>query len=321
MTRVASLITVLLLAVAAQAAQAELAAHSLLSAGRVDVAIADLQSHLRSTPNDAEAYYLLCRAYYGLQQWDEAISAAQKAIGLDPNNSKYHMWLGRSYGEKAERSSWFSAIGLARKVHSEFEKAVQLDGRNLAAQADLAEYYVDAPSFLGGGKDKARAQAEKLAPMSAATAHWVRAQVAEKESNWGVAEDEYHAAIKASGNEASYWLNLASFYRHRGQFKEMEEAISSASKAQINKNDVWVDAADLLYRAGRNYPQAAQFLERYLSSNATTEDAPAFQAHYLLGSVLEKQGDKQHAADQYRAALALAQNFSPAQQALDRLNH
>ena len=44
-----------------------------------------------------------------------------------------------------------------------------------------------------------------------------------------------------------------------------------------------------------------------------------FQAHYLLGQILEKQGDKQEAADQYRAALALAKDYDRAREALQRL--
>jgi hypothetical protein len=50
------------------------------------------------------------------------------------------------------------------------------------------------------------------------------------------------------------------------------------------------------------------------------EAAPAFKAHYLLGTVLEHQGDKPGAAQEYRASLSLAKSFVLAQNALDRLN-
>jgi tetratricopeptide (TPR) repeat protein len=301
-------------------ADAEMAAQALLSQGRVDVAIADLRQHLREQPNDAEAYHLLCRAHYSLQHWDSAIRAAQKAVALDPENSDYHLWLGRSYGEKAEHSSWLTAIGLARKVRTEFETSVQLNSRNVAAQSDLAEFYMEAPAFLGGGKDKARTQAQRLATMDPASAHWVKAALAERDHDWTLAENEYRAAIQSSGNQAQYWLSLASFYRRRGRLDAMEDAVNHASTAEIKKSDVWVDAAEILYRAGRNFPGAIQFLRRYLDSNDTVADAPAFQAHYLLGSILEKQGDKQAAAGEYRAALALAHDFSLAQQALVRVS-
>ncbi len=83
---------------------------------------------------------------------------------------------------------------------------------------------------------------------------------------------------------------------------------------------VLVDAAETLVRAGRNFPLAVQLLRRYIASGSPSEDAPTFKAHYLLGTILEKQGDKPGAAQQYSAALTLARNFSRAKDALNRVN-
>ena len=77
-------------------------------------------------------------------------------------------------------------------------------------------------------------------------------------------------------------------------------------------------AADFLIRSNLDFPQAEDFLRRYLSG-ATVEEAPAFKAHYLLGGLLEKDGNKVAAAQEYRAALALVSSFAPAQSALNRL--
>jgi hypothetical protein len=48
------------------------------------------------------------------------------------------------------------------------------------------------------------------------------------------------------------------------------------------------------------------------------EDAPVCEAHYLLATIPERQGDKQP-AEQYGAALSQAKSFSPARDALDHL--
>src|SRR5229473_9530 len=121
-----SLILVLALFPSAALAAADESAPALLAAGRADDAITTLHSKINSSPNDAEAYNLLCRAYFSMGDWDRGISACEKAIALDPNNSRYHMWLGRIYGEKADGSSFFSAASLAGKVRTEFETAVDL---------------------------------------------------------------------------------------------------------------------------------------------------------------------------------------------------
>ncbi len=292
----------------------------MLAAGRVDDAITTLQQELSTAPNDAQAHNLLCRAHFTLGEWDRGISACEKAVALEPNNSRYHLWLGRIYGEKADASNFLTAAGLARKVRNEFERAVQLSPDSVDARTDLAEFYLEAPGIVGGGHDKARAQAAMLAKLDPAKAHWVGGRIAEKRRDPVTAEREYRAAIEASHGNAGAWLNLALFLRRAGRLDEMEDSINRAAAAQMNQPEVLVDAAETLVRAGRNFPQAIQLLRRYLSSNSTVEEAPAFKAHYLLGTVLEKQGDKQAAAQEYRAALSLARSFSRAQDALNRLN-
>jgi len=293
---------------------------ALLASGRVDDAISTLQQEIKASPNDGEAYNLLCRAYFSLSQWDRGIAACEKAVALEPGNSTYHLWLGRIYGEKADSSSFFTAAGLAKKVRNQFESAVQLSPGDVDARTDLAEFYLEAPGIVGGGQDKARAQAATLARLDPAKAHWVNARIAEKKKDFTTAEREYRSAIEVSQGDASSWLNLALFYKHTGQFDQMEAAINHAASAQLNHPVVLVDAAETLIRTGRNFPVAIQLLRRYLSSSSTVEEAPAFKAHYLLGTALEKQGDKHAAAQEYRTALSMAKGFSRAQQALDRVS-
>src|SRR6267143_3856266 len=291
----------------------------LLAAGRVDDAITTLSGKISSAPDDAASYNLLCRAYFALTNWDRAASACEKAVSLAPNNGEYHLWLGRTYGEKADASNFFTAAGLAKKVRTEFERAVALDPNNAAGRTDLAEFYLEAPGIVGGGQDKARAQAAKLAVLDDAKAHWINGRIAEKKKDLTIAEQEYRAAIRADNGSADSWLNLASFYRHTGQLNDMEKAIDQISAAPIKASVVLVDAAETLVRAGRNFPLAVQLLRRYIASGSPSEDAPTFKAHYLLGTILEKQGDKPGAAQQYSAALTLARNFSRAKDALNRV--
>jgi TolA-binding protein len=100
----------------------------------------------------------------------------------------------------------------------------------------------------------------------------------------------------------------------------MEDAITKAVNAQKKSTNLFFDAGKLLYRAGRNLPQAAQLLAKYIAGKEKSEDAPAFEAHYLLGQIREKQGNKDDAKKEYQAALALAKDYKQAREALARLN-
>ncbi|HEX4427605.1 MAG TPA: tetratricopeptide repeat protein [Terriglobales bacterium] len=301
-------------------AVADDSAPSLLAQGRVDDAITNLRGQISSSPNDPEAHNLLCRAYYTLGEWDSGISNCERAVSLDPNNSRYHLWLGRVYGEKADKANFMTAAGLAKKVHTEFETAVQLNPNNVDARTDLAEFYLEAPGIVGGGRDKAEAQAQTLARIDPAKAHWVNARIDEKKKDLAGAEKEYRAAIESSHGSASAWLHLAQFYKHSSRLDEMDDALRHVASAPLDQADVLVDAAHLLLDTNRDLPEANKLLRRYVSSASTVEQAPAFKAHYLLGTVLEKQGDKQAAAQEYRTSLNLARSFSVAQEALNRVN-
>lgn len=290
----------------------------MLRSGRVDEAIGTLQKAVASRQNDAESFNLLCRAHLQLSQWDAAIRTCERAVALSPANSSYHLWLGRAYGRKAENANPFSQASLARKVREQFEKAVALNGDNLDARADLAEFYMEAPGFMGGGKAKAHAQADSIAAKDAARSLWIKGRLAEKDKNPAEAEKFYRSALQAR-NQPEQWLVLASFFRRQGRFGEMEAAINKAVELQKTPNNVFFDAASILWRAGRSLPQAAQLMTRYVASRNKTEEAPAFEAHYLLGQILEKQGDKAAAARQYQASLSLAQDYRQAREALKRV--
>jgi tetratricopeptide (TPR) repeat protein len=315
-----SIAVIFFFSVSIATAGADETAPSLIANGRVDEAIASLHGQISASPNDAQAHNLLCRAYFSLGEWDRGISDCEKAVALAPGNSQFHLWLGRIYGEKADGSSFIAAAGLARRVRSEFETAVRLNPANVDARSDLAEFYLEAPGVIGGGRDKAVAQASSLATIDPITAHGVKARIAEKGKDFTTAEQELRAAITASHGGASGWLNLGLFYKHRGQFDQMEKALQHIRSAPLDRPDALVDAADILIHTQRNLPEATLLLQAYLTSNAKVEQAPAFKVHFLLGAANEGLGRKKDAVSEYRTALSMAKEFRPAQQALQRVS-
>ena len=321
MRRIFQPVAVVFLAVLAWAETASPSVEQLLQSGRIDDAIAVVQKRIAINKDDAAAYNLLSRAYYALNNFDPSIKAGERAVALAPNKALYHLWLGRAYGRKAEHASWWTAASLAGKMRDQFEISVQLDSDDVDARTDLAEFYIEAPGIVGGGKDKAEMQAKAVEMRDSATAHWIRAKLAEKDKRYDVAETEYRAAIQDSGERADNWLSLASFYRKRDRLPEMEAAINKAvsSQKRAEGTSAFYDAATLLWRTGRQLPQAAQLLVKYLSSKDKVEDAPAFRAHYLLGQIYEKQGDRAGAAREYQSALKLAKDYRDAREALARV--
>src|SRR5260370_22270085 len=144
-----------------------------------------------SAPRDAPIEYLLARCYYEDEQFDSAIPHAEKAVSLDPKNSKYHELLGRLFGEKADRSGWFSALSLAKKARKEFETAVQLDERNFSAMQSLIEFDCSAPGMAGGGEDKARPEIQKLSALNAAEGRYAAGNCRRQKKDNEAADAEF----------------------------------------------------------------------------------------------------------------------------------
>jgi tetratricopeptide (TPR) repeat protein len=309
----------LLLVLMAHHSMAAASAKELLASGHVDEVIRMLHEQIGRSPSDAEAYNLLCRAHYMIEEWDPGIAACERAVNLDARSSLYALWLGRIYGEKADHSGFMTAVSLARRARASFERAVELDPGNVQARADLGEFYAEAPAIIGGGKDKARQQAEALMSLNPAMGHWVLARIAEKDKDPALAEREYRAEIAASRGGVRGWLDLANFLKYAQRYDEMEEALRQMQTAPVDHPESIMHAGNLLLRAERNYPLATQFLRRYLA--APVEEGPACRAHNLLGLALEKQGNHEGAVEELRAALALAHSYAHAQQDLKRLEH
>jgi tetratricopeptide (TPR) repeat protein len=99
----------------------------------------------------------------------------------------------------------------------------------------------------------------------------------------------------------------------------MQATVNKSLTARREAGISLFDGASLLMNGGRDFPQAIKMFRQYLGLDDPAEDGPAFQAHYFLGTLLEKQGDVKAAAEEYRAALALASEYKPAQDALARL--
>jgi tetratricopeptide (TPR) repeat protein len=286
-----------------------------LNNGHANDAIALLQQQLSTNSANAADHDLLCRVYIQEERWTGAEQECSRAVELAPNNSSYHLWLGRAYGSAAEHASLTRAYSLARKVHTEFETAVRLDPTNQSALSDLGEYLIDVPRILGGGTAHAEEIALRLQPLNAARYHSLRAKIDAKKSDDSAAQQQWHLAIQTSSNQAEEWMGLAAFYADRKNFPAMRQAIQSGIAADSGHGPALVEGATLLIDKHQDPSQAGQMLRQYLASHQQSEDAPAFQVHVQLGKLLAANGDPTAAARQYAAAHALASQYVPAQQA------
>ena len=126
------------------------------------------------------------------------------------------------YGRRAETGSVLTAPGNARKARQYFEQAVELDPNNREAAANLFEYYLDAPGFLGGGIDKAENLAKRIATLDMPAGHHALAQLERKRKRYDAAEQQLRRAAELAPHQVGRLIDLAKFLADRGRVKESD---------------------------------------------------------------------------------------------------
>jgi tetratricopeptide (TPR) repeat protein len=233
-------------------------------------------------PPGGEAYFLMGRDYFGLSQFKQATENFQKAVALDPKNSDYELWLGRTWGRRAEAASPLTAPSAASKARQCFELAVKLDPRNQEAVNDLFDYYLNAPGLLGGGLEKAAKVAKHIAELDEAEGHFAEAQLADRRKQFDTAEQHFRRAMQLAPKQVGRVIDLARYLAKRGRVQESDEVFAQAEKIAPGSPKLLYSRARTYVETKRNLDQARKLLQQYMQSNLTPEDPPREDAQKLL---------------------------------------
>lgn len=236
--------------------------------------------------SEAEAHALLGTVMMNKQEPEPAVKAFEKAVTLDPKSSDLHRRLGDAYGFAAQKAGMMSKLGWARKCLAAYEKAVELDPKSIAARQSLMGFYQQAPGMVGGGMDKAYAQATEIKKLDADRGRLAFAQLYAADKKWSEAFTEFEEVLKT---EPTNYLALFQIGR-----------IAAMSGERVD----------------RGIETLKQALTLTPSAGAAGHDA----AHWRLGMLLEKKGDKAGAKAAYEASLKLNPKFPQAIEALKKLN-
>ena len=232
--------------------------------------------------NDAPTQELLGKSNFMLGEFKKAAEAFERATQINPNSSIYFHWLGKAQGRRAETASPIFAPAYASKARAAFEKAVELDGKNIEAINDLFSYYLEAPGFLGGGLNKAADLAKRIQALDPVEYHYAMAQIADKRKDYNAAESHFRRAFEMAPRQVGRIVDLARYLSSHGKAQESDALFAQAEKIAPNEPRVIFEKASHLVRTKRNLPEAKALLQRYLRSPITADDPPRSEAERLL---------------------------------------
>jgi tetratricopeptide (TPR) repeat protein len=287
------------------------------NSGRYQELAKALQATVETEPQSAVLRYWLGRSYYELHDYDHAVDSLERATQLAPGRSEYHDWFGKACGRRAQEANPFSALTLARKTHKAFETAVRLAPTNVEARRDLISYLLNAPGFLGGGEEASLKEIQALSVVDAVDGMLAHAEYFGTRKKFDSAAAEYENILKTDVRRVGVDLEIADFYRDRGDARHMQAAVDAAGK--LGPDDPRLE----YYRGvalvlGKQAPaDAEKHLRAYLLSVPDGSQVPAHSsAHEWLGKLYASQGKRDRAAVEYQAALSLDPHNDEARKAL-----
>jgi tetratricopeptide (TPR) repeat protein len=309
------------LVLAAQAPQPQpaLSGEQLFESRRYDEAKAAFQAQLARNRNDTKALYYMGRIEYAQGNSGKAVDWFEKAVKRDERSSEIHTWLGNALGDEAQKASKFRQPFLARRVKSEYERAVELDPKSIDAREGLVGFYSIAPGFMGGDMEKARAQAAEIAKLNPIRGHLQTGRVAERAKDSVTAEREYNALIASYPDSVIGYNALAVYYRAHSRW---DDSFATHERLMAKRPDdlpVHLSWAGTSAMSGKNLERGEREAKFYLANAKDAPQSSLSSAHWRLGMIYEKTARKEMARAEYKEAIRLWPSNQNAKRSLEAL--
>jgi tetratricopeptide (TPR) repeat protein len=268
-------------------------------------------------PSDAKAAFDRGREAHNARKTDEAVRFFERAVALDSTSSLYQMWLGHAYSRQLSSASFLRKPFIARRTGEAYNMAVKLDPTSIDAAEARFEFYLNAPGIVGGGIDKARAEAARIGTLDAYRGGMANARLAEHEKQGSEAERVYRSLMAEYPDRTAATDALVTLLQNARRFDEAFKIVDDRLARAADETASLYNLGRLSAISGQHLARGEAALRRYLT--LTTDPARQSNAHYRLGMIKEKTGDARAAAAEYQAAINLYPRHEPAAAALKKI--
>lgn len=292
----------------------------LFESRRLAEARSALEEAVREDGGDARAASYLGRVLLADGEIDRAALWMERSVALDEGNAEYHLWLGRAYGSQAIRASVLKQPALARKVKREFERASQLDPDNLEARFGLIEFYLRPPGILGGSLKKAEEQAREIRKRDPLQGYRAFGRLAEQRKDFDQALREYGRAAAEFPEKAepSYWMGA--LHAHNREYARAFAVYEKLLEKDSGQMAACYQIGRVAVLSGQRLDRGEECLKLYLQRDPKPDEPSLASAHYRLGLLYEKKGNRDLARREYAAAVELDPSRHDVRDALKKIS-
>ena len=266
-----------------------------------DMRYAKAKPLFEAVVNDAafknDALYYLGRIALEEGDAEKAKGYLEQSVGVEPNSSDEYYWLGRAYGDLAQKASIFKQPSYASSVHKYFQLAVDTDPKNVEAQRGLFAFFIMAPGIMGGGVDKAEKVLSDIRLLSPVDADIKQLDVFSKteELNKSLAQAKFLVATYPNSAEALF--EAAHTFRNQQKLDSAITGFELASKLPITlQNRMFVETSIFQFGetcqwANVRLDDAIASVEKYIALKSSAKNTDLNLHHWTLAKLYYQSGD------------------------------
>ena len=264
------------------------AANALLEARKIPEARAAFEKILADSPGNPGANSSIALLACDDGNWEKALRHASTAIATEPNHARHQYVWGAANGIAALKGGVFAKLGHAKKCLAAYKRAVELEPESIQYRWALLNYFQQAPSFAGGDKALAYAQAEEIKKLDPERGRQALVQVYVSEKKYDLAFGEYDELLRVSPDDY----------------------------------DVLYQFGRLTLMSGQRLNEGMAAFRHCLTLPPPNQNEALMRAdlHWRLGNVWEAKNQPDHAREEYNMSLKEDPAFRPALRALEKLD-
>lgn len=241
-------------------------------------------------------------------KFDEAVKLSELCIAKHPQNSECHEANGNILAAKAQRSSVFTAMGLAGKIKEAYLHAVELNPKNYSARGSLMQFYLIAPAVAGGGKDKAEALVSDTQKYSPSAASLLQCSLDLKEEKLSKAETAATQVAVAGADDLMRLQRNVMFAI--GQTYLGKKSYTDAERVFQELMQKYPDKYQGSFGLGRTYQEQGKHKEALLALEKSLSLDNSATINYRVAQSLLALNEKSRALQFYEKSLQLVPTLS-----------
>lgn len=230
---------------------------------------------------------------------DTAEDMISKAIKKNSSNAALQHTAGVLFGQRAQNSSVFSAVGYAKKSLKFFKEAVRLEPSNPEYRMGLMAYYLMAPGIMGGDEDLGKAEAQKIKELDPVRGFLASAMVFQSadeneklKAHYDTAEQKFPKNALISYNHAAYHQQLEEYQLAHIKFSDiLDLELNEDNKLLLHHARYQIGRTSVL--SGANINEGISALTAFLKQAPDHHQLPPKPwAKFRLALLHTENGDK-----------------------------